>query len=113
MMSGMVAATGVAAVLAHVINGHALTAAVGGGLVVLYWGLERLFAVLGQRGSFARGLCVGLAGMAVRLTVVVGCLVVVGLVDREGFAACSVAFLAVFTLHLAVSTTLLAVHPSR
>lgn len=109
----LVAATAAAAAVGGALGDHAAAAALGGGLVLVYWLLDQLFTALGRHGSFAQALGIGLAGMAVRLAVVLGCLVAVGLLDRPGFAACSLAFLAVFTLHLAVSTSVPALRASR
>lgn len=102
----IVIAAAVAAAVAQLLNGDGLTAALGGALVLVYAGLERLFTVLGRRGSFHHGMLVGLSGSLIRMVVVLGCLVAVGLLDRSGFAACAGGFLAAFTVYLAGSAAM-------
>jgi len=113
LAGAIVLATVAAAVVAQLIDGQALAAGIGGALVVVYWALERVFSAAGRRGSFGHAVGIGVAGMMARLAVVLGALVAVGLVDREGFAACALTFLGLFTLYFVVSTSLLAGRPSR
>ena len=47
-------------------------------------------------------MAVGLCGMVVRLTVVIGGLVVIALVDRPGFVEAIVSFVVVYTIYLGV-----------
>jgi hypothetical protein len=88
------------AIVALIVSRNAVTALVGGLLVVVYWLIELLAARVGREGSFGRGMAVGLGGMAVRLGVVVGGLVVVGLVDRSGFMEATLSFVVVYTVYL-------------
>ncbi|HEY5388837.1 MAG TPA: hypothetical protein VIL79_13160 [Thermoleophilia bacterium] len=76
-------------------------AALGAGLVLVYWALE---ALTWRRVRARRGLALDLAvgGMAVRLAVAIGVLVLVGLVARAAFATTALAFLACFTVYLGV-----------
>jgi hypothetical protein len=86
----------------------AAMAAAGGGLAVAYAALDMLFVRLAASGSFSHALVVGLGGMAVRIVVVLAGLVAVGVADREAFAECSLAFLAGFTVFLALRATVAA-----
>ncbi len=92
---------GCAAVAA--IAGRDVVAALAGALlVVAYWAIERFAARVGSRGSFGWAMAVGLGGMVLRLAIVVGGLVVVGVVDRPGFLDAVVSFVAVYTVYLVV-----------
>ena len=53
------------AIVALVLSRNAVTALIGGLLVVVYWFIELLAARVGREGSFGRGMAVGLGGMAV------------------------------------------------
>jgi hypothetical protein len=91
----------VLSVAAAVALGEAVwAAALGSCLVVVYWLLERLFAHLGSKGSFGHGMAVGVAGMAVRLALVVGVLIAIGLVARDDFATAALAFLGTYTIYM-------------
>lgn len=79
-----------------------VTALVGALLVVVYWLVERLTEWVGRRGSFGWAMAVGLVGMVLRLGLVVGGLVLVGLLDRPGFVDAVVSFVVVYTVYLGV-----------
>jgi hypothetical protein len=95
-----VAAVVLSVVLAAALGEAVWAAALGSGLVVVYWLLERLFARLGSRGSFGHGMAVGVAGMAVRLALVVGVLIAIGLAARDDFATAALAFLGTYTIYM-------------
>jgi hypothetical protein len=86
-----------AAVSAVLLGASWWAAALGAALVLVYWGLDRAFAAIGQRGSMQRAVAVSMVGVVVRLTVVGGALAVVGLLARPEFVTCVLTFLAVFT----------------
>lgn len=86
--------------VAALAGGTVWSAAVGSLLVVVYWLLERLFARLGAKGSFGHGMAVGVGGMAVRLALVVGVLVAIGVTARDAFASAALAFLATYTVYM-------------
>jgi hypothetical protein len=96
----LLALSGGCALVALLAGASAATALAGGLLVVVYWLIELLAARVGSAGSFGRSIAVGLGGMAVRLGVVVGGLVVIGLVDRSGFLAAVLSFVVVYTIYL-------------
>ena len=72
-------------VVAAVIGKPVWAAAVGSGLALVYWGLE---ALAWRRARTRRDLALGVAvgGMALRLAVVLGTLVLVGVLARPAFA---------------------------
>jgi hypothetical protein len=74
-------------------------AVLGAGLVIVYWALDMLALRRANEGTFAHALGVALGGMALRLAVVLGALVVVGVLERPAFATAAVAFLASFTVY--------------
>lgn len=113
LAAGLLAAVPLAALVAWALGRSAALAAVGASLVLVYWLLERAFAVLGARGPFGQGLIVGLAGMAARLALVMGVLVAVGMLDRPQFVECAVAFLAVFTLYFFTNVLLVVARPGH
>lgn len=96
----LLALSGCCAVVALLVGGNAATALAGGLLVVVYWLVELLAARVGGAGSFSRAIAVGLGGMVLRLAVVVGGLVVIGLVDRSGFIDAALSFVVVYTIYL-------------
>lgn len=81
----------------------------GAALVLLYWVVERTSARLGRRGSFVHGVVVGVAGMILRLALVLGALVGVGLLDRPAFPDAALSFLATYSLYQVVR---LLAHPA-
>jgi hypothetical protein len=90
----------VAAMLVAAVTGHAVwAAAIGGGLALLYWGLESLGWRRVRRASFNGAVAVALGGMVLRLGLVLGVLVVIGVLDRDAFATAALSFLAGFTAY--------------
>lgn len=77
-------------------------ACLGGGLVLVYWALEALAWRRAERASFNGAIAVALAGAALRLAVVLGVLVAVGLLARPAFATAALSFLAAFTVYMAL-----------
>jgi len=97
----LVAATVVCVAVAALVGQPVWAAALGAGLVLAYWAMEALtWRRARERRDLALGLAVG--GMAVRLAVVLAVLVLVGVLAREAFATTALAFLACFTVYLAV-----------
>ncbi len=96
----LLALSAACAVVALVAGRNAATALAGALLVVAYWAVERLAARVGRDGPFGRAIAVGLGGMVVRLALVVGGLVVIGLIDRAGFVEAAFSFVAVYTIYL-------------
>lgn len=85
--------------MAAVLGQPVWAALVGGGLMLLYWGLELLtWWRARDREGLALGLAVG--GMGVRLAVVLGVLILVGVLARPAFATAALSFLAGFTAYL-------------
>jgi apolipoprotein N-acyltransferase len=81
-------------------TGRPVWAAVAGaGLALVFWGLECLSWRRARQASFNGAVAVALGGMALRLAVVVGALVVIGVLDRAAFATAAVSFLAGFTVY--------------
>jgi hypothetical protein len=97
----LVAATVVCVAVAALAGQPVWAAALGAGLVLAYWAIE---ALTWRRARERRGLALGLAvgGMAVRLAVALGVLVLVGVFARTAFATTALAFLACFTVYLGV-----------
>jgi hypothetical protein len=94
-------ATAMCAVAAALLDRPAWAAALGAGLMLLYWGLEVLAWRRGEASSsFGGAMGVALSGMVVRLLLVIGVLAVVGLFAQPAFATAAVSFLVVFTLYL-------------
>lgn len=96
----LLALSGCCAVVALLAGRNVATALAGALLVVVYWLVELLAARAGREGSFHRAIAVGLGGMVVRLTIVVGGLVVIGLVERAGFIEAALSFVVVYTIYL-------------
>ena len=90
------------AVVAAAAGRDVVTALIGALLVVVYWAVERLATRIGGRGTIQWAMVVGVVGMVVRLMIVVGGLVIVGLVDRPGFLDAIVSFVVVYTVYLGV-----------
>jgi hypothetical protein len=93
------AVTVAAVVVAALLDKPVWAALVGGGLMLVYWGLE---ALTWRRAREREGLALGLAigGMGVRLAVVVGVLVLVGVLARPAFATAALSFMAGFTVYI-------------
>jgi hypothetical protein len=96
----LLALSAACAIVALVMSRNAVTALIGGLLVVVYWLIELVAARAGHDGSFARAMAVGVGGMAVRLGVVLAGLIVIGLVDRPGFIEAALSFVVVYTVYL-------------
>jgi hypothetical protein len=96
----------VAAALAFAAGGSAPLAAAGAALVLLHWGLEQVFTAAGYRGSASRAVAAGVGGLMVRFVVVGGLLVLIGVLHRQGYIACVLAFVGVFTLGLSLRVLL-------
>jgi hypothetical protein len=86
-------------VVAALIGKPVWAAALGSGLVLVYWAIE---ALTWRRARDRSGLQLGTAvgGMALRLGVSLAVLVAVGLLARPAFATAALSFLAGFTLYL-------------
>lgn len=96
----LLALSAACAIVALVMSRNAVTALIGGLLVVVYWLIELVAARAGRDGSFARAMAVGVGGMAVRLGVVLAGLIVIGLIDRPGFIEAALSFVVVYTVYL-------------
>jgi hypothetical protein len=95
-------ATVVAAVVAALIGRPVWAAVLGAGLVLAYWSLEVVAWRRGEAtGTLGAAIRVALAGMVLRIALVVGVLVVVGLTSsRPTIATATLSFLAAFSLYL-------------
>ena len=96
----VLAAVTVASVVVAAVLSQPLWAALLGGLLMFgYWGLE---ALTWRRARDREGLQLGLAvgGMGLRLAVVLGVLVVVGILARPAFPAAALSFMAGFTVYI-------------
>jgi len=87
-------------IVAAAVGADVVMAVVGALLVTVIWVLERQAARTGGSGSFNRAVLVGLAGMALRLAIVVVAFVVIALADRSGLPAALAAFTATYTIYL-------------
>jgi hypothetical protein len=75
-------------------------AALGAGLALGYWALEALAWRRGAAVPFGAALGVALGGMVLRMALVLGGLVLVGLLARPAFATAALSFLAGFTVYV-------------
>jgi len=100
LIPAVLGAVTVAAVVAAALLDKPLWAAfVGGSLMLLYWGLELLtWRRAREREDLALGLAVG--GMGVRLAVVLGVLILVGVLARPAFVTAALSFMAGFTVYI-------------
>jgi len=99
----LLAATVVACVIVAAAAGEAVwAAALGAGLVLLYWALEALAWRRARRGSFNHAVAVAVGGAAVRMALVLVCLVLIGVLARPVFPVAALSFLAAFTVYLGV-----------
>ena len=99
----------VAATLVAAATGHpAWAAALGAGLALLFWGLEYLGWRRVREADFNGAVAVALGGMVLRLAVVLGVLVLVGVLARTAFATAAISFLAGFTVYLGLRLFLFA-----
>ena len=90
------------AVVAAAAGRDVVTALLGALLVVVYWAIERLAARVGTRGSLQWAMAVAVVGMVLRLAIVVGGLVIIGLVNRPGFVDAVVSLVVVYTIYVGV-----------
>jgi len=97
----LAATTVVCAAVAAVTGRPAWAAALGAGLVIVYWALEAaMWKRVGRRQGLALGTAVG--GMVLRLGVILAALIAVAVLDRSAFATTVIAFVAAFTVYLPV-----------
>jgi len=97
LLAVLVACAGVA----WVIGRPVWAAALGAGLCLAYWALEVLTWRRGESSdSFGGALGVALAGMVLRLAVVLVALVLVAVLAREAFTTAVFAFILSFSLYL-------------
>jgi len=94
-LCGMVVAC---TVVAAALGRPAWAAALGAGLALVSWAFEYVGWRRAKQASFNGAVAVALGGMVLRLAVVLGVLVVVGLLDRAAFATAALSFLAAFTV---------------
>lgn len=92
----------VCAVVAALLGQPVWAAAVGAALGLAYWALEAAAMRVGAAVPVNQAVGVALVGMVVRLTLVLGALVVVAMLWRPAFATTIFAFVASFTLYLGV-----------
>jgi hypothetical protein len=91
----------ISCILAAAFGRPVWAAALGAGLVLVYWALD---AAVWRRARGRQGLALGTAigGMVLRLGVVLAVLLVVALTARASFATTIICFAVVFTLYTAV-----------
>jgi len=108
-LSGMTAAC---VAVAAATGNPVWAAALGAGLALLMWALEYLAWRRARSASFNGAVAVALGGMVLRLAVVMGVLVVVGILDRAAFATAALSFLAGFTVYTGLRLFLFAGEPA-
>jgi hypothetical protein len=92
--------TAAAAAVAGVSGRPVWAAALGAGLVLGYWLLEALARRRGElSASFNAAVGIALGGMVLRMFVVLGVLVLVGVLARPAFGTAAVAFLLSFSVY--------------
>lgn len=96
------ATTLASATVAAFIGQPVWAALLGAGLVVLYWGLEALAWRRARSGSFNQAVAAALGGAVLRMAVVLGCLVMVGVFAPEAFPVVAIAFVVSFTVYLGI-----------
>ena len=96
------AMTGASAVVAGLLGQSVWAAALGAGLCLGYWALEALAWRRGAAVPFGAALGVALGGMVLRVALVLGVLILVGVFARPDFATAALAFLASFTVYVGV-----------
>lgn len=74
----------------------------GAGLGLVFWGLEALAWRSASKGTFNHAVLAAVGGAAVRMAVVLVCLVLIGVFARPAFPAAALSFLAAFTVYLGV-----------
>ena len=112
LIPAVLGAVTVAAVVVAAFLDKPLWAALAGGFLMLaYWGLEALtWRRAREREALALGLAVG--GMGVRLAVVLGVLVLVGVLARPAFATAALSFMAGFTVYIGLRPLTYAAAPA-
>jgi uncharacterized membrane protein len=97
-----VAATLACATVAAFLGQPVWAAAAGAGLVLVFWALEALAWRSAARGSFNHAVLAAVGGAAVRMGLVLVCLVLIGVLARPAFPTAALSFLASFTLYAVV-----------
>ncbi len=98
----LIATTLACATVAAFLDQPVWAALLGAGLVVLYWGLEALAWRRARTGSFNRAVAAAVGGAVLRMAVVLGCLVLVGVFATAAFPVVAVAFVVSFTAYLGI-----------
>ena len=96
------ATTVASAVVAGLLGRPVWAAALGAGLCLGYWALEALAWRRAAAVPFGAALGVALGGMVLRVALVLGVLILVGVFARPDFATAALAFLASFTVYVGV-----------
>lgn len=96
------ATTVASAVVAGLLGRPVWAAALGAGLCLGYWALEALVWRRAAAVPFGAALGVALGGMVLRVALVLGVLILVGVFARPDFATAAVAFLASFSVYVGV-----------
>lgn len=93
----------------------AWAAAAGAGLALVYWALEYATWRTASRGTFNHAVAAAVGGAAVRMAVVLLCLVLIGVFARAAFPAAALSFLAGFTLYMTIRLFTFSgeAHPTR
>lgn len=105
-----------AAVVAALMDRPVWAAALGAGLMLGYWGLEVLSWRRGEASAtFGGAMGVALAGMMLRLCLVLAALAAVGLLaSKEAFTTAVLSFLVAFTVYIPLRlVTYAALQPPR
>ncbi len=92
----------VSAVAAALLDRPVWAAVLGAALGLAYWGLEAVAMRVGASVPVNQAVGVALVGMVLRLTFVLGALVLVAMIWRPEFATALFAFVASFTIYLGV-----------
>lgn len=101
LIPGVLLAVVLASALVAALAGAPVWAAlVGSGLMLGYWGLEALAWRRGATMSFGAAMGVALGAMVLRMALVLGVLVLVGVLARPAFATAALSFLAGFTVYV-------------
>lgn len=87
-------------------------AALGAGLVLVYWALEAVAWRSASRGTFNHAVVAAVGGAAVRMAVALVGLVLIGVLARSAFAAAALSFLAAFTVYMTVRVFTFAGEPA-
>jgi hypothetical protein len=103
---------GLAGLLAALVGQSVWAAILGAAVVLPYWLLERATAAVGRDGPFVRAMAIGLAGMVLRIALVMAVLVTVGVVARGAFLETMLAFVVAFTVYQGLRLALRPVSPA-